>query len=358
MNLLKKLFKRTKVSFLLGLHLLHLLYVGFLRPHRLKFVVAAGLNVMGRVFSLFAFIASIQAVYVAFKSTISHDAAYPGKSYVDWIGISHAILPWVLAVVVLALFLLPAILKRGELVLVRKIVQEAHEFVGKVGVSYATDLFVIRRMPALMVALVRVLSALIFIFAALLVVAILRFELFLLVLAASLVIGAAVIALSLRNIIIVKEQAPLAAEYSRRVIEAHQSGPDAATRVPANVQGPQRDAYFQNVLSYWSRNNMAGQKQLSLNGVGLALIIVVVFQMQDLDSLKLFLLAYLVIAIRFSLNTAREVGVVAAKILEARTEIPPLTEIFDKRLGRDHTPIHDQGLGKTGLDDLDLENDI
>lgn len=324
---------RFKDVFGTGLHLVRLLYIALLSAHPKKFALAAWFNFMGRLFSLGAFVASIQAIYVAFQSSISHGGTYRGKSYIDMLGVSEAWLPWALAGAVVVIFALPALFKWIETLLIGQIARENHAFAQMHTVTLLTDLFVTQRGPLLMTYMSKFFSGVLFIIVSLCIVAVFRFDLFLLVLGFSLVVGLGVITISLRNVINLKKQIPLRADYITDAQFAYDPTRKQQLHLIRAVASPARRLYFEHALSNWAVATRATFNQAIFTGFAIAAVIVFVFSLEDMDGFQLFLLLYLVIAIRYALNTARETGMMASKVLEARTEMTPLRELYAARLG-------------------------
>lgn len=319
----------------LGLRLLRLIYVVFLSVHPLRFACATVLNFLGRAFSLGAFVISIQAVYIAFQSSISHGGAYKGKAYVDMIGLPETWLPWVLAACVAITFAMPALLKRFETRLIAQIAKENHRFAETHKVMLLTDLFVTQRGPQIMTYLSKFCSGILFILAALAVVAIFRFDLFVLVLLFSLIVGGGVIAISLRNILKLNAQIPLRAAYVTEAQFAHDPKRKQKLHLVHAISATSREQHFRQVLNNWATANRAVFNQAIFSGLAIAAVVLFVFRLDNLDNFQLFLLLYLVIAIRYAINTARETGLMASKVLEVRVEMAALTELYNARKGRD-----------------------
>ena len=328
-----KLYARTRDSLKAGMHLVCVLYVALLSVHPLRFALAAFLNFLGRLLSLAAFVFSIQAIYIAFQSSISHGGTYRGKSYVDTFGLPETWLPWALSGLVAAIFAMPALLKRFETVLIARIVYENHTFAETHRVMLLTDLFVTQRGPLLITYLCKFFSGGLFILVSLCIVAIFRFDLFLLVLGFSLVVGFGVITISLPNIINLKELLPLRASYVTDAQFAHDPKCKQQLHLVRSIAVPAREQHFERVLRSWAVATRAVFNQAIFTGLAIAAVVLFVFSLDDMDGFQLFLLLYLVIAIRYALNTARETGMMASKVLEARTEMEPLRELYKARLG-------------------------
>lgn len=350
-----KFIARIKNTFASGAQIMFLLYVTLLSAHPVRFVCAIILNFLGRLFSLAAFVVSIQAIYIAFQSSISHGGNYKGKTYVDMIGLSETWLPWALAGFVALMFAMPAFLKRIETRLIAQIAKENHHFAQTNKVMLLSDLFITQRGPVLMTYMCKLFSGLLFIIVSLCVVATFRFDLFLLVLVFSAIVGGGVIAMSLRNIVNLSTQPPLRAAYVTDAQFEHDPTKKQQLHLVRSIASSSREQHFRKVLNNWAVANRAVFNQAIFTGFAIAAVVLFVFNLDDLDGFQLFLLLYLVIAIRYALNTAREVGVMATKVLEVRLERHILSELFNARKGLEqgppltNTPSHQNRIS----DDLD-----
>lgn len=344
---------RIKFMLATGVQLIHLLYVALVSKHPVRFACAILLNFLGRLFSLASFVVGIQSIYIAFQSSISHGGSYKGKAYIDMLGLSETSLPWALAGLVALMFAMPALLKRVETRLISQIAKENHRFAQTHKVMLLSDLFITQRGPTLMIFICKLFSGMLFILAALYVVATFRFDLFLLVLVFSATVGCGVVAIGLRNIINVSLQPQLRAEYVASAKLEHGAETDHRLYMVRSVASPWREKHFQSVLKNWTVNNRAAFNQVIFTGLAIAGMVLFIFSLDDMDGFDLFLLLYLVIAIRFALNTAREVGVMATKVLEVRLEKDILNELFSARKGLEYVPPPESPSKKRKSEDLE-----
>jgi len=307
------------------------LYIIFLRGNVWPFFVTVVLNFLGRVFNLAAFVISIQSIYIAFQSSASHGAAFKGKEYFDFLGLSDAWLPWLLAALVVGIFMMPGILKIFETRIIARIARRNHEFCLEQEVFLKTDLFVTTRAPALLLFLCRFFSGASFIIIALAIVALFRVDLFVIVLIISIAIAILVVFSNSRQIIRDAEQIPQQSAYitaARRAFDTERSAEIEEITISASTA---RETHFNTTLGNWSRVNRTAIYQVGLMGVATAAIVLFVFRLDDLDESKLFMLLYLVIAIRYAISTARETGLMASKVLDLRTENATLQELLAAR---------------------------
>lgn len=307
------------------------LYEAIIAPRRVQFFWAIILNFLCRVFNLAAFVASIQAIYIAFQFAISNGDEFRAKQIFDQFGMPMSWLPFVLSGVVLTIFAAPALLKSIETRQISKIVRENYHFIGKAQLSVDIDLFAITRIPNLITSMVKFFSGALFIIAALLVVVFFRVDLFLMVLASSVAVAIGVVLGSWRNINNVDLLKPLRTVY----IEEAQQSYNASKKHPiediTTLPSKSRNAYYSQVISNWAKVNRAVFNQGILTGLAMGSVVFFVFHLEGMSNAFLFVLLYLVIAIRFAINTARETGAMLAKILETRTENMRINCILEAR---------------------------
>lgn len=307
------------------------LYTVFLQARIFSFAFSVVLNFLGRVFNLAAFVISIQAIYIAFQSSASHGDDFKGKRYFEMLGLSDAWLPWLLAFLVMSVFLMPSLLKILETRLIGNITKENHNFCLEQKVSLKTDLFVTVRSAPLLTTLCRFFSGALFILISLVIVALFRFDLFLLVLLISLMIAFIVISSNWRQIMRTAEQSPKQLEYITAARQDFNPEADLPLEDVPTFATQTREIHFSTILGNWTRMSRAALYQVGLMGFATATIVLFVFSLEDLDQSMLVLLLYLVIAIRYAMNTARETGLMASRILDFRTEHVALGELQKAR---------------------------
>lgn len=307
------------------------LYTAFLKESIIRFMAVVFLSFLGRVFNLAAFVISIQSIYIAFQSSASQGADFKGKHYFDMLGLSDAWLPWLLAAIVVFIFMMPGVLKVFETRLIAGITKENHRFCLEHEVHFKTDLLVTTLVPTLLTSMCRFFSGAWFIVIALGVVGLFRIDLFLIVLLISILIVLIVIFSNWRQVIQKAEQLPKQTSYFVDVRKAYnpaRSMPVDEITISPSVS---REAHFNATLGNWARVNRTALYQVGLMGFATATIVLFVFRIEDLDESKLVLLLYLVIAIRYAMATARETGLMASKIFEMRTEHEAITELVKAR---------------------------
>lgn len=308
------------------------LYTAFVRERLFSFIITVLLSVLGRVFNLLAFIISIQAIYIAFQSSASDGAKFKGKHYFDMLGLSDAWVPWLLALLVVGIFMMPAFLKIFETRIIANITKENHTLCLEQEVHLKTDLFVTTRVPGLLANLCRFFSGALFVLISLVIVALFRIDMFILVLVVSIALAVIVVFSNWRQITRTAEVGPRQAAYittARRTYNPEVTAEIEEITVSASSA---REAHFNTILGNWATVNRTALYQVGLTGFATAAIVLFVFRLDDLDQSKLFMLLYLVIAIRYAITTARETGVMASKILDLRTESATLSEILNARL--------------------------
>jgi hypothetical protein len=307
------------------------IYTAFLKEQVFNFVLIVILNFFSRMFNLAAFVISIQSIYIAFQSSASHGGDFKGKQYFDVLGLSEAWLPWLLAALVVMIFMMPGILKVFETRIIAIIAKENHWFCLENKVHYKTDLFVTQRVPHMLTCLCRFFSGVTFILIALIIVALFRIDLFLIVLTVSILIVLIVIFSNWRQIIRIREQSPKQSAYLtqiRSTFDPDQSPPIEEITIKPSVE---REAHFNLTLGNWARINRMAIYQVGLMGFATATVVLFVFNIEGLDETMLFMLLYLVIAIRYAMTTAREAGLMASKIFDLRTETSAISEMVQAR---------------------------
>lgn len=297
----------------------------------MRFIWAVFLNFMCRIFSLGAFVASLQAIYIAFQFAISGGEDFRTKQIFDQLGLPLSWLPVVLSVIVLIVFAMPAALKIIETRQIAKITRENYHFVGEAGLSLEIDFFAITQIPAFLMSMVKFFSGTLFIICALFVVIMFRFDLFVLVFASSIAVSVGVVLGSWRNINNKDALKPLRNLYIIEAQQKHDPKTKCSLSDVAIVPSSARNAYYSRALLNWSQLNRSSFNQGILTGVAMSAIVFFVFHLKHLDSSFLLVLLYLVIAIRFAINTARETGAMLAKILEARIENASINQILRAR---------------------------
>lgn len=307
------------------------LYTAFLQKSLFRFFITVILSVLGRVFNLLAFIISIQAIYIAFQSSASDGATFKGKQYFDMLGLSDVWVPWLLALLVVGVFMMPALLKFFETRIIAKVTKECHRLCLEQEVHLKTDLFVTTRVPGLLVNLSKFFSGALFIIISLFIIALFRIDMFILVLVVSIAVAVIVVFSSWRQITRASEVSPKQTAYITAARRAYNSKVTAEIEEITISASTAREAHFNTILRNWANVNRTAFYQVGLTGFATAAIVLFVFRLDDLDQSKLFMLLYLVIAIRYAITTARETGMMASKILELRTESATLSEIIDAR---------------------------
>lgn len=307
------------------------LYSAFIKGHSVTFAVTVFLNFLGRVFNLAAFVVSIQSIYIAFQSSASSGASFRGKHYFDMLGLDDSSLPIILALLVMIVFMMPSFLKILETRLIARITKDVHRRCLDQKVSVSIDFFVTSRGPILLTNMCRFFSGTLFIVIALVIVALFRIDLFSVVLAISFSIVAIVVISNWHQISHTADLVPKQLSYIREARHAYD--PKRAmpiTEVPTH-KSTAREAHFNTSLRNWARVSRAALYQVALMGVATATVILFVFRMDDLDESKLFMLLYLIIAIRYAMNTGRETGTMASKILDLRSENTTIAELAQVR---------------------------
>lgn len=350
MDVLKAKLERVRFSLTTGSAILKLLYAILVAPNRLRFAWAVVLNFGCRALHLAAFITSIQAIILAFQYASSNGAEFKAKSIMGWLHVPLEYLPIVAPILVAMIFGLPALLKKLEMAQLDHIVREVHEAIGETTMVLRTDLFVVLRVPSYLVFAAKFCSGLLFVIIALGVVAVFRFDLFLLILVMSIIIAVAVTLSSLRQVNTHKALSPLRNAYVREAREYHRDA--AGTKSLGTVDvvpllgSESRTVLLEQTAQNWVRVNRAPFNQGIFTGVAIGAIVWFVFGLDDIDENQLVLLIFLVIAIRYAINTARETGTMITRLLEARTELKDVKIIAALRSG---------DLAKVSIDEIEQD---
>ncbi|MGH1354049.1 MAG: hypothetical protein ACRBBS_03065 [Thalassovita sp.] len=329
--------ERVRFSLATGRTILKLLYAILVAPNRGRFAWAVTLNFGCRALHLAAFITSIQAIIIAFQYASSEGADFKAKNILNWLHLPLEYLPIIAPIVVAFIFGLPALLKKWEMTQLDHIVGDIHRAIGETSMVLRTDLFTVLRVPAYLIFATKFCSGLMFVVIALGVVAVFRFDLFLLILLMSIIIAIAVTLSSLRQINTLKALSPMrnayvlaAREHNRDVTGQRQLG--TVDEVPL-LQGEVRATLLEGTTQNWVRVNRAPFNQGIFSGIAIGAIVWFVFGLDDIDESQLVLLIFLVIAIRYAINTARETGAMMTRLLEARTELKDVKIVAALRRG-------------------------
>jgi hypothetical protein len=334
-DLSKKKLDRLRFSMRTGVEIFNLLYAILVAPNRLRFAWAVMLNFGCRGLHLAAFLVSIQAIVLAFQFADSDGMEFRAKNLLGWLHLSSDVLPVVVPILVVLVFGAPALLKKVEMAQLDRIVHDILEMIGNSSVFLRTDLFVVQRIPAYLIYATKFCSGLLFVVISLCVVAVFRIDLLVLILFASIIIAIAVTLSSLRQINTLKALSPMRNAYVRAAREAHRDAMGARSlgtvdEVPLRV-GAARRAWLERSASNWVQVNRAPFNQGIFSGIAIGAIVWFVFGLENIDSGQLVLLIFLVIAIRFAINTARETGTMVTKLLEARMELAEIRLVADLR---------------------------
>ena len=333
----KKRLERLHFSVTTGRDILKLLYAVLIAPNKLRFFWAVALNFGCRALHLAAFIASIQAIVLAFQYASSNGTEFRAKNMMGWLHVPLDYLPIAVPILVALIFGLPALLKKFEMAQLDQIVHDIHRSLGTSAFVLRTDTFMALRIPAYLVYATKFCSGLMFVIVALGVVAVFRIDLFFLILLIAIIIAIAVTLSSLRQINAIKALSPMRSAY---VLEAREHHRDATgvrslgtiDEVPL-LAGSSRDILFKQATQNWIYSNRSTFNQGIFSGLAIGAIVWFVFGLEDIDESQLVLLIFLVIAIRYAINTARETGTMMTRLLEARTELKDVRLIADLRRG-------------------------
>lgn len=340
-DLSKIKFERLHYSIATGKDLLKLLYAILIAPNKLRFSWAVMLNFGCRGLHLAAFIASIQAIVLAFQYASSNGTEFRAKSFLGWLHVPLEYLPIAIPILVALIFGLPALLKKFEMAQLNHIVHDIHRLVGESELVLRTDIFTALRIPAYLVYATKFCSGLMFVIVALCVVAVFRVDLFFLIFLIAIIIAAAVTLSSLRQINAVKALSPMRSTYVLRAREHHRDATGEKSlgtvdEVPL-LTGESRDVLFEQSTQNWVRSNRTTFNQGIFSGIAIGAIVWFVFGLEDIDEGQLVLLIFLVIAIRYAINTARETGTMMTRMLEARTEFADFRLIAGLRADAQYT---------------------
>lgn len=333
----KKTLGRLHFSVATGRDILRLLYVILVGPNKLRFCWAVLLNFGCRGLHLAAFIASIQAIVLAFQYASSGGTEFRAKNMLGWLHVPLEYLPVAVPVLVALVFALPALLKKLEMAQLNRIVYDIHGALGENPCVLRTDMFLALRVPAYLVYTAKFCSGLMFVVVALAVVAVFRIDLFFLILLIAIIIAVAVTLSSLRQINAVKALSPMRTAYSLEARGHHRDATGLSAMASADeaplLPGATRDTLFRQATQNWMRSNRATFNQGIFSGIAIGAIVWFVFGLEDIDEGQLVLLIFLVIAIRYAINTARETGTMMTRMLDARTELKDLRILAQLRSG-------------------------
>lgn len=304
------------------------IYIAFIQPNKWTFLFSVLLNFNFRALNLLAFIYSIQALLIAFDFVVAGEEGFRGKAILEYLDLAPSLLPVLLSLSVLLVFSLPALSKMVEMKLLSKIAYESSSFVSRKGLDVSTDVYVIQKLLALLFNIARFFSGALFILVALVVVAFFKVTLFLFIFIASVAISSIVVLTGLKNIIETAKVGPFKVEYIKTVREGHAK--KTLDEIPT-TESENRGLYIDLVSKNWIKNNSMVVNQGILMGAAISVIVFYVFSLEEIGEDQMFLLIYMAIAIRYSINTARETGSMLTKIFEARLDVKHIKAVADAR---------------------------
>ncbi len=322
---LRDLGGRIRYTLKAGFTIFSIIYESLVAPAGHRFFYVVILNFLCRVMHLAAFVGSIKALQVAFQYVSSDGQKFTARSVVVQLGIPIEWVPVLLSLVVVGIFALPAFLKRWETNFMAVIARESHQRLGDHMMPLGADLFATSRVPVFLNYVAQLMSGVLFLVIALIIIALIRFDLFALILFCSIAIAIGVVLTTSRHVNALYELRPLRSGYVREAQIAYQEEHNEPNRRPVEeiplLKGDSRRAFFDLSITNW----MTAHRRIFNNGIftGFAIGSVVwfVFGLENVDGSQLFMLLYLIIAIRYAINTARETGSMVTKLLEARTEM-------------------------------------
>jgi hypothetical protein len=316
-----------------GFGILALLQQALFKPHPGCFMLTVLLNFGCRVMQLAAFVATIQALYIAFQYVSSGGEAFRYRELLLGMGFPLHWTPLVLTFITIFIFIVPAILKIWETRIIARMLRSLHERIAHVDVSLGVDLFATARLPAFFGYAIKLLSGCLFIVIALIVIAFFRVDLFLLILVASVFIVLSVILTSSKQINMKQATVKARTSYVEEARDfcKQQTGETSRRTVDETPvhNSALRRAYFSGVINTWSDTNRSGFNHGILSGLAIGAIVWFVFHLEDISSSQMMFLIFLVIAIRYAINTARETGSMMSKLLEARADIKNFKAVAD-----------------------------
>jgi hypothetical protein len=315
-----------------GLGILTVVYHSLIAPHRGRFALATFLNFCCRLLSLLAFISSIQALQIAFQFVVSEGEEFRGKEIFAYTGLPGDAVPYVVAAILCFIFALPSQVKKWETKLLSSIIRSIHKVLEGKGVLLPTDLFVITHIPSFLNHAVQFLSGMLFLVIALFIIMIFRFDLFILILGASFIIMGSIVLTGGRRINSEQAIVPLRSSYIEEARNAYREEMGekkrrSATEVPI-LSSASRGLYFNAALTHWVKRNRASFNSSIIVGIAMGLVVLFVFRLDDLDTGQLVFLLFLIIAIRYAINTARDTGSTLTKLLETRAETAKLRHVI------------------------------
>lgn len=336
-NLSKAKFEHMRFSVNAAREIFKLLYHVLVAPNRGRFSWAVLLNFGCRGLHLAAFILSIQAIVLAFQFASSSGEEFRAKAVLGWLRVPLDYLPFALPVLVAVVFSAPAFVKKLEMAQLDFILRDIHKAIGQTTLVLRLDLFAVQRIPAYLIYATKLFSGLFFVVISLCIVAVFRLDLFILIFAVSIIIAIAVTLSSLRQINRLKALSPMRSDYVTEARETHRENTGerklgTVDEVPL-LAGELRSTLIGHTAQNWVRVNRAPFNQGIFSGIAIGAIVWFVFGLEDIDENQLVLLIFLVIAIRYAINTARETGSMVTKLLEARTELADIRIIASLRNG-------------------------
>ena len=326
--------KKLKHSILalgVGANILLILLRGLVKPYPWRFSIAVLLGFGSRMMQIIGFVVSIQALRMAFQFVTTDGQQYQYSGLIKSTGLPTEWMPVMVAMVVVIVFTIPAIFKAWEAACVGGIIRDLQSKVISHQESLNTDIFVAARVPVLYGYAIRFLSGVLFIVASFIIISFFSLQLLLVISITSILVASLVIVSNSRNMSYAKEALSIRALYFEEARNTQKTqigsrGLPSLTDTPA-LTSKHRHDFLTKAFLNWEKTYRAVFNQGIFLGAAMAFVVWITFRLDSIDSSRLVLLIFLVIAIRYAINTARETGAMMTKLLDARSEFSDLKKL-------------------------------
>ena len=314
-----------------AVNILTILLHGLVKPYPWRFSIAVLLGFGSRMMQIIGFVLSIQSLRMAFQFVTTDGQKYQYSKQIHAMGITAEWLPVFIAIIVVVVFAIPAVFKAWEAACVGGIIKDLQGKIISKQESLNTDVFIAVRVPVLYGYAIRFLSGVLFMLASFIIISLFSFQLLLIISITSAFIVWIVIASSSRNMGHSKDSLSVKALYlaEARGAQREKIGSrklPALADTPALTSEHRHDFLFKTFMN-WQRTYRAVFNQGIFLGVAMAFVVWFTFSLDSIDSSRLVLLIFLVIAIRYAINTARETGAMMTKLLDTRSEFAELNKL-------------------------------
>lgn len=320
--------------FISGYEILHSIFKLGIERNFFLFSLSVFFNFLGRFFHFVSFVVSIQAIVIAFQISRSQGVEYSYKALMDRLGIELYMLAIFLPLAVTFAFAVPTISKRTELLILEALNKSLAQPGHFREITLSEDLYISSRFSLHLYNLVNFLSSSIFLIFAFAAIAFLRTDLIALIVPIALLLAISSISMSLRkvnrshHVSSLKSAFILASRNNHREFAQEKSfRPLERTSV---FFGKERDNFIDASLYSWKRNLQSVSDGYVFLGLAMGVIVYYIMNIEDISDDRFLVILYVVVAIRFAVMTAQQVGIFFSRLMEARVDLDKLKSLKNK----------------------------